>query len=117
MRLCPGRDRMSHMSDVKMALVRGLIEQAPDSAIRSLQAALNADQNHDEGLSAVQFMVETEASDRRARNLVFAPIAPLCGASGPFCALSFPPRALSLIWKALKAEAPDEIATAKALVN
>ena len=117
MRLCPGRDRMSHMSDAKMALVRGLIEQAPDSAIRSLQIALNADLNHDEGLSAVQYMVETEASDRRTRNLVFAPVAPLCGASGPFCALSFPPRALSLVWKALKAETPDDIATAKALVD
>ena len=108
---------MSHMSDGKMALVRGLIEQAPDTAIQSLLAALGADGNHDAGLTAVQYMVETEASDRRARNFVFAPIAPLCGASGPFCALTFPPRALSLLWKALKAEAPNEIATAKALVS
>ena len=108
---------MSHMSDDKLALVRGLIAQAPDTAIQSLLAALNADSRHDESLTAVQYMVETEAADRRARNLVFAPIAPLCGASGPFCALTFPPRALWLIWKALKDEAPDEIATAKALVN
>jgi hypothetical protein len=108
---------MSHMSDDKMALVRGLIEQAPDTAIQSLLAALGADRDHDAGLTAVQYMVETEASDRRARNVVFAPIAPLCGASGPFRALSFPPRALSLIWKALKAAAPDEITAAKALVN
>ena len=108
---------MSRMSDDKMALVRGLIEQAPDSAIQNLLAALGADSNHDEGLTAVQYMVETEASDRRVRNLVFAPIAALCGASGPFCALAFPPRALSLLWKALKDEAPEEIATARALVN
>jgi hypothetical protein len=105
------------MSDVKMGMVRGLIEQAPDTAIQSLLAALGADGDHDAGLTAVQYLVETEASDRRARNLAFAPIAPLCGASGPFGSLSFPPRALSLIWKALKAEAPDDIAAAKALVN
>jgi hypothetical protein len=108
---------MSHMSDVKMALVRGLIEQAPDAAIQNLLTALGADGAHDEGLTAVQFMLETEASDRRARNLVFAPIAPLCGAPGPFRTLAFPARALSLIWKALRDEAPDEVALAKTLTH
>jgi len=108
---------MTRMSDTKMGLVRGLIEQAPDAAIQKMLTALGADGDHDEGLTSVQYMLETEASDRRARNVAFAPIAPLCGASGPFCTLSFPPRTLSLIWKALKAETPDEIVAVKALVN
>ena len=60
-------------------------------------------------------MIEAEAGDRRARNMVFAPIAPLCAAAGPFSGLSFPPRALALIWKALKADYPDEVAAAKDL--
>ena len=105
--------RMSQMSEVKAALVKGLIEQAPDLAIQNLLMALQADRRHDEGLAAVQRMIETEASDRRARNLVFAPIAPLCASAGPFSGLSFPPRALTLIWKALKQEQPDDVAEAK----
>ena len=93
---------MAQMSDVKMTLVRGLIEQAPDLAVRNLLLALRADGRHDQSLTLVQQMVELEASDRRARNLVFAPIAPLCAVAGPFSGLAFPPRALTLIWKALK---------------
>jgi hypothetical protein len=111
----PERDRMTQLSEVKINLVRGLIEQAPDLAIRNLLLALRADGRHDESLSAVQGMVETEAGDRRARNLVFAPVAPLCAAAGPFSGLSFPPRALTLIWKALKDDCPDDVTAAKAM--
>jgi hypothetical protein len=106
---------MIQMSEVKLALVRGLIEQAPDVAIQSLMMALRADSRHDESLTVVQQMIELEASDRRARNLVFAPVAPLCAPAGPFTGLSFPPRALTLIWKALKEESPDDVIAAKAM--
>ena len=64
--------------------------------------ALSADGNHDAALTQVQRMVEVEAVDRRARNVVFAPIASLCAIPGPFSGLNFPPRALTLIWRALK---------------
>jgi hypothetical protein len=107
---------MSQMSGTKLALVRSLIEQAPDTAIQNLLLALTADSRHDDSLTAVQYMVETEASDRRARNVAFAPIAPLCAVGGAFSALSFPPRALSLIWKALKEHAPDDVALAKSAI-
>jgi hypothetical protein len=106
---------MTQMSEVKLALVRALVEQAPDLAIQSLQMALRSDSRHDESLSAVQEMVETEAGDRRARNLVFSPIAPLCGVPGPFSGLSFPPRALTLIWKALKQDCSEDVVAAKAM--
>jgi hypothetical protein len=105
------------MSDTKLALVRGLIEQAPDSAVQNLLLALSADRGHDDSLTAVQYMIETEAADRRTRNVAFAPIAPLCAVAGPFNALSFPPRALSLIWKALKDEAPDDVTAAKTMIS
>jgi hypothetical protein len=108
---------MGQISETKVALVRGLIEQAPDSAIRNLLLALSADNGHDEGLTRVQHLVEAEAGDRRARNMVFSPIAPLCAEPGPFSGLNFPVRALVLLWKALKAEAPDDVAQAKALAN
>src|SRR6185312_3330935 len=106
---------MTQLSEVKIALVKGLIEQAPDLAVQSLLAALRADSRHDESLTVVQRMIEVEAADRRARNLVFGPIAPLCAVAGPFSGLSFPPRALALTWKALKETSPDEVAAAKSM--
>jgi hypothetical protein len=108
---------MGQISEAKLGLVRGLIEQAPDAAIRNLLMALTADGGHDAGLTRVQRLVETEADDRRARNLVFAPIAPLCAAPGPFRPLTFPPRALALIWKTVKQEAAADVAAAKTLLN
>jgi hypothetical protein len=106
---------MAQMSEAKFQMVRGLIEQAPDAAIRNLLLALSADGGHDAGLTQVQQLVEAEASDRRARNMTFAPIAPLCAPPGPFSGIAFPPRTLSLIWKALRVAAPDEVIAAKAL--
>ena len=108
---------MGQISEAKLGLVKGLIEQAPDTAIRNLLLALTADGGHDASLTSVQRLVETEADDRRARNLVLAPIAPLCAPKGTFSGLTFPPRTLSLIWKALKAETPGDVAAAKTLLN
>jgi hypothetical protein len=105
---------MGDISDKKLQLVRGLIEMAPDAAVRSLLLALSASAGNDAGLTRVQRLVEAEAADRQARNLAFAPIAPLCSPPTPFKGLVFPPRTLSLLWKALKETAPDEIHAARA---
>ena len=103
------------IADSKVELVRSLIEQAPDAAIRSLLLALSADGGHDAGLNRVHMMVEAEAGDRQTRNLALAPIAPLCATPGPFSGLSFPPRTLALIWRALKEEAGAETDAARSL--
>lgn len=108
---------MGQISDAKLQMVRGLIDLAPDSAIRSLLAALGSERGLDPGLSRVRNLVEAEADDRRARNLVFAPIAPLCVPPGPFRALVFPPRTLGLLWKALKTAAPGATGDAKDLAD
>jgi hypothetical protein len=106
---------MGDISEKKLQLVRGLVEMAPDAAVRSLLLALSAaDAGHDAGLTRVQRLVEAEAADRNARNLAFAPIAPLCAPPTPFKELVFPARTLGLMWKALKDTAPDEIHAAKA---
>ena len=110
-------DPMGQISDAKLQMVRGLIELAPDSAIRSLLAALGSDRRLDPSLSRVRSLVEAEADDRRARNLVFAPIAPLCAPPGPFRGLVFPPRTLALLWKALKQAAPGATGDAKDLAD
>ena len=108
---------MGQMSSSKLEIVRSLLEQAPDHAVRSLLAALTSDGRHDEAMAGVQHIIEIEAAERRARNMAFAPIAPLCGSPGPFNRLHFPTRTLALIWKALKDEAPHEIAAAHAATS
>ena len=106
---------MGQLSEAKVGIVKGLIEQAPDTAVRNLLRALGADGPHDAGFTRVQQLLETEAADRNARNTVFAPVASLCAAPGPFSGLSFPPRTLALLWKALKQEAPHEVEAARAI--
>jgi len=101
---------MGQISEAKLGLVRSLIEQAPDAAIRSLLMALSVDGSHDAGLTRVQDLVETEAGDRRTRNMALSPITPLCRAPTTFGGLTFAPRTLALIWKALREEADDDLA-------
>ena len=101
---------MGQISDARLQLVRGLIEQAPDSAVRDLAMALSAGQGRDEGLQRVYGLVEAEASDRRLRNRAFVPIAPLCAEPDPLRALVFPPRTLGLLWKALKTASGARVA-------
>ena len=90
---------MSHIPEAKLQIVKGLVEQAPDKAVATLLMALNADGDLDDGLSMVKAIVEAEANDRRIRNLILAPIAPLCGPRDAFSHIRFPPRALSQIWR------------------
>ena len=104
---------MGQLSEAKLSIVRRLIEQAPDAAVRNLLRALKADGPHDASLTRVQTLLEIEAADRHARNTTLAPIAPLCGAPGPLSGLSFPARTLTLLWQALKDETPAEVEAAK----
>ena len=108
---------MGRLSEAKLDIVRGLIEQAPDTALRNLLRALAMDGPHDDSLTRVQLLLEIEASDRNTRNMALSPIAPLCGSPGSLANLTFPPRTLSLIWKALKQEAPHEVEAARATLH
>ena len=108
---------MGQLSEAKLGVVRRLIEQAPDAAVRNLLSALAADGPHDASLTRVQRLLEAEAADRNARNTALAPVAPLCAAPGPFSGLSFPPRTLALLWKALQLEAPGDVAWARDYVG
>src|SRR5436190_23499616 len=98
---------MGQISEAKLNVVKGLVGQSPDAAVRTLLLALS-DRALDPGLAAVKSIVETEAADRRVRNTVLAPIAPLC-APNAAGGIRFPPRTLSLIWKALASVAPAEM--------
>lgn len=102
---------MAALSPSKLKIVRTIVETAPDSAIRSLEMALSAEGGSG-ALSAVRELVETEAADRFVRNAVFAPVKALFGASNS--KLYFPPRALALMWRGLKATSPELIREAAA---
>ncbi len=108
---------MGRLSEAKLGIVRRLIEQAPDTAVRNLLRTLAADGPHDESLTRVQHLLEIETADRNARNTALAPIAALCTPPGPFSGLRFPPRTLALLWRTLKAEAPGEVEAARAYLS
>lgn len=105
---------MGVLPEQKLAVVRNLVEAAPDRVVGDLRAAL-AGAGGDSGLVDVRMLVETEARDRQLRNAVFHPLAPLCVGDGRTDRLTFPARALALVWKGLRDQATHEVARAAAL--
>jgi hypothetical protein len=92
-----------------------IFDAAPDSVVRDLCNALTPEGPYDASLTTVRELLEAERQDRRVRNIVFAPIAPLCRTSFPG-RLAFPPRALKLMWRGLKHALPSEVDQATALL-
>ena len=108
---------MAGLSDQKMEIVRRLVEQAGDTIVGNLSSALASSQS-DSLLGGVQTMVEAELADRRLRDAVFSPVASLfVGGAQSAERLTFPRRALGLIWRALKCEAKADVAAAATEVS
>lgn len=108
---------MAALSEQKIQIVRALVEQAPDPVVGRLQAAL-AQAGGDEALASVRLLVDLEADDRRLRNAVLAPLAPLCvgdGRAGD--RVQFPRAVLGLIWRGLKRESPQQIQEARRILR
>lgn len=104
---------MAALSERKLDIVRGLVETAPDRVVGGLHAAL-AEAGGDSALASVRRLVEAEARDRRLRNIVLLPIAPLCVGDGRDpTRLIFPGKVLGLLWRGLKVSAPAAIAAAE----
>jgi hypothetical protein len=105
---------MVALNERKIAVVRTLVEAAPDTVVGRLQHAL-ADTGGDPGLTAVRRLVEIETTDRRLRNLMLQPIVPMCVGDGAGArTLVFPARALATLWRGLKEIAPEVVAAAEA---
>lgn len=92
---------MGALSEQKLAIVRTLVETAPDAIVSSLHQAL-AETPDGAALAGVRKLVEGEVFERTLRNMVLQPIAPMCVASSDPRTLTFPPRALALLWQALR---------------
>ncbi len=103
---------MPTLSDRKIEIVRTLVESAPDKIVGGLQMAL-AGTGGESALAPVRQLVDAEASDRVLRNAVFLPIAPMCVGDGA-CPhnLTFPAKALALVWHGLKDTMPEQVEAA-----
>jgi hypothetical protein len=106
---------MAAITAHKLQIVRMLVETAPDSALRSLEMALSG-VTGSSGLAQVRGLVEDETTQRFVRNTVLTPIVPMCAVRGA-AQISFSPRVLPLLWRALKATAPHKLKEAAAKCN
>ena len=97
---------MAALSDQKIAIVRTLVETAPDKIVGSLQQALSETPDGS-ALGGVRRLVESEIFERTLRNVVLQPIVPMCVAGGDPRTLTFPSRTLALLWAALRKHHPD----------
>jgi hypothetical protein len=107
---------MAGVAANKLLMVRKLVETAPDAALRSLELALSGPAGGQGALAAVRGLVEDETAARYVRNSVLAPIVPLC-VKRDTEQTSFPPRVLTLLWAALKTQAPKQVEEAAARCN
>lgn len=103
---------MAALSERKIAIVRTLVQTAPDRVVGNLRQAL-AETAEDSALGGVRRLVETEVSDRTLRNAVLQPVAPMFVGGGDHTrTLTFPSRALALLWRGLKAADGPAVAQA-----
>ena len=104
---------MAALSERQIAIVRTLVESAPDKVVGGLQQAL-AETPPASALGGVRRLVESEVADRTLRNTILSPLAPMCvGAGDDPRALTFPSRALALVWRGLRASEAEEIEKAR----
>lgn len=102
---------MAGLPDAKIDIVRTLVASAPDKVVSGLRNAL-ASAEGDTALAGVRRVVEAEVADRNLRNKVLEPIAPLFAADPQPGRLTFPLRALPLLWRGLRELAPADVAAA-----
>ena len=106
---------MAEVSEAKLNIVRGLIEQAPDKAVATLLMALTADGGRDPAFAKVKAMLVSEAMDRKLRNQVLAPLIGLCEAPTAFTHIGFPTSAIAQVWRGLGAVAQAQVDEARSL--
>ena len=106
---------MGQLSESQLATVRALLTSAPDCAVSDLEATLASGSERHTTMRMIHGMVAAEALDRRARNAIFRPLVPICGA--PRDGLRspiFPAAALRGVWRGLKQTGSREVQQALA---
>lgn len=106
---------MSDLSQARISTVRRLLEQAPDTAVQSLESFLDGDAEAEAPSDAVRDLIAAERADRRLRTAVFAPLAPIFASRPAQTRLHLPSDTPVMLWRALKtvdSEALTDAATA-----
>lgn len=98
---------MPGLTESRLAVVKSLIDAAPDAVVRNLDMALSADAS-DGAMAIIRELVGVEARARRARAMTFGPLISLCPRTPSIRHECFPQRAPTLLWKAMAADFPDE---------
>src|SRR5690349_2832675 len=91
------RTLMPGLNDSQLAIIRRLVDTAPDAAIRSLGIALSAESEGAMGM--IRDLVSAEAADRKARAMVFGPLMALCPRQPSLRHDSFPFKTPVALWK------------------
>src|SRR5436190_17159060 len=102
---------MPGLLDSRLAVIRTLIDSAPDAVVRNLDIALSADASPG-AMASVRQIVGAEAAERRTRSMAFGPILPLCPRTPTARHECFPNGTVSQLWKALKTDCPGRTAQA-----
>ncbi|MDP8916830.1 MAG: hypothetical protein M3M95_06470, partial [Pseudomonadota bacterium] len=96
------------LQTAQIAAVRAVLAAAPDGALRTLEAALRADAGGSRAM-LVRDLIETELTERLARDGVFAPVLAVCGPPRHAAGIQlFPPWAPARLWAVLKRVASEE---------
>jgi hypothetical protein len=104
---------MTALPERKVAMLRTMVEAAPDAVVGELRTALLG-QAEESALGSVRQMVEAETADRSLRNAVLAPVVAMCQGDGRDpTIMSFPNGVLPLIWRGLKATSGKEVTKAE----
>jgi hypothetical protein len=98
---------MAGLNDSQLAIIRKLVDTAPDTAIRSLGMALAAESEG--AMAMIRDLVGAEAAERKARAMVFGPVMALCPRQPTARFDCFPLKTPALLWKALKTVDPQAI--------
>jgi hypothetical protein len=98
------------LSQARISTVRRLLEQAPDTAVQSLESFLDGHAGAEAPSDAVRDLITAERDDRRLRNAAFAPLAPVFAPRQGLMRLNLPAETPALLWRALKGVDADGLA-------
>ena len=101
----------------RLAMVRSLIETAPDGALRTLEGALRMERAGG-AMASIRDIIGKEVVDRQVRDRVFEPLLPLCRArTDGLGGVQFPASVLTRLWRGLKQAEPKAAAAAWATLD
>ncbi len=108
---------MGHLTQTRMGTVRRLLEQAPDAAVHDLERLIEQEADLDLPVEPLRDLLKDELADRRLREDVFAPLAPLFTSTDGRDSLRLPTSVQSVLWRDVKTAFGDGVRAARTAVQ